>query len=333
MGSPVNPAGGQASNSLFKRATSASATSRAEEAVQRFEGMLWNEVAQAMSAVRLGPSNLGSAGQTYERMMWRRIAMQDFNGTDHRLTAAIMRQLGVELPAPAPAHSATTAGGNGYTGLPTQDGVIDRNSAAMPSFVAALALSAPSATTAKATPPTSVNSSSVAALTQSMPSTTPTSVTPTSSTNTTNDPLSWVQDIWSAIKEGARALGVPVKALLAQAALETGWGSSAPGHNLFGVKAHGNSEAITALTHEFTDGVYRQEQATFASYPSVTHAVADFVKVLQSAHPSAVGQPTVAGYANALQASGYATDPRYAAKIEAVARSPRMQDLLRSVEE
>lgn len=274
-------------------------TSRAEEAAQRFEGMLWNEVAQAMSSVRLGPSNLGSAGQTYERMMWRRITTQDFNGTDHRLTAAIMRQMGIKPSPPAQ--------GNGYTGLPTQDETIDRNSAAMPPSVAALALSAPSATPVNATPASSANSSS--------------------------DPLSWVQDIWSAINEGARALGVPAKALLAQAALETGWGSSAPGHNLFGVKAHGSGNSLTALTHEFTDGVYHQVQAAFASYPSVTHAVADFVKVLQNAHPKAIGQPTVARYAKALQASGYATDPRYAAKIEAVARSPRMQDLLRSVEE
>lgn len=299
MGSvlPTNGVDQRQAGSLFKNKSS-SLVNRAEQAAQRFEGILWNEVAQAMSAVRLGPSGLGSAGNTYERMMWRRIAMKDFNGTDHRLTAAIMRQLGIKTPP---------AEGNGYTGLPTQDATIDRNSAAMPSSVATLALSAPSET--------------------------PLTTTPTQPTNTASDPASWVQDIWGAIKEGAHTLGVPVKALLAQAALETGWGSSAPGHNLFGVKAHGSNASLIASTHEFTDGVYRQEQAAFASYPSTTHAVADFVKVLQNAHPKAVGQNTVAGYAKALQASGYATDPRYAAKIEAVARSPRMQNLLRSVEE
>lgn len=303
MSAPLKPANANVSQSLFRR-SSQSSTSRAQEAIQHFEGLLWNEVAQAMSSVRLGPSSIGNAGRTYEQMMWRRIAMKDFNGSDQRLTDAIMRQMGISPPN----ESGGTPAGAGFTGLPGLDNAINRNSATMPQSVEALALSAP--------PPVSTTTPAVA-----------------STSTSTGNPLSWVQDVWGAVKEGAHALGVPAKALLAQAALETGWGSRATGHNLFGVKAHGQENQFTAITHEFIDGVYHQVQAAFASYPSVSHAIKDFVSVLQKNHPSAVGQSTVAGYAHALQASGYATDPRYAAKIEAVASSPRMQDLLRSVEQ
>ncbi len=43
--------------------------------------------------------------------------------------------------------------------------------------------------------------------------------------------------VWPQITAGGAALGVPAVAVLAQSALETGWGASAPGNNLFGIKA------------------------------------------------------------------------------------------------
>ena len=301
----------QRTASLFK-SRNPSTVNRIGQAVQRFEGMLWNEVAQAMSAVHLGPSELGSAGQTYERMMWRRIATQDFGQTDQRLTAAVLRQLGQRPATPEPSSGAdATSRSAGYTGLPALDGVINRNAAVMPPSLESMVLAAGSSTGAAA----------------------PAAGSDVHAPSSSPDARSWVQGIWGAIRKAADALGVPPKGLLAQAALETGWGRRAHGHNLFGVKARGGGTSFSAMTHEFVDGVYHEVHASFASYGSVGHAIGDFVQLLRHVHPTAVGQATVAGYARALQASGYATDPRYAAKIEAVARSPRMKDLLRAVED
>lgn len=264
-------------SSLFTadRTSASSTRSRVERAVQRFEGLLWDQVAQAMSSVHLGPSNLGYAGQMYQRMLWHKVASQDFAPTDQALTRATLNQL---MPASA-SHTAHTT----------------------------LA-----AVTSRSTVP-SVNGASPIAKSQA----------PASET--------WVQEIWHAIEHGAKALGVPAKGLLAQAALETGWGTHVSAHNIFGVKAHGAGPNFTALTHEFTDGVLRQVKAAFQGYGSVAHAVTDFVHILQEFHPEAIGQSTVAGYARALQRSGYATDPRYAHKLEAVANSARMRAALARV--
>lgn len=259
-----------ASSSLFNKASNQSTTAarrqRLEQVVKKFEGVLWGDVAQAMSAVKMGPSSTGYGGKVYQRMMWHKVTQHDFGKTDQTLTRATMNQL------MGPRSTTTTL-----------------------------------------------------AKTQSS------STSGAKSTAQSHDPQSWVNEIWSAVKAGAKELGVPVKGMLAQAALETGWGSHASANNLFGVKAHGSGSSFSALTHEFTDGVMRQVRSSFQQYGSPDQAIQDFVSVLKSAHSQVVGQQTVSGYAHALQTSGYATDPRYAAKIEAVAESPQMNHLLAMV--
>jgi peptidoglycan hydrolase FlgJ len=129
----------------------------------------------------------------------------------------------------------------------------------------------------------------------------------------------------------ARELGVDARAIIAQAALETGWGTSLPagaGHdagnsnNVFGIKAgaswHG--ERVEAATTEFVDGVARGEQARFRAYGSVAENVADYVSVLrQPRYADALGTGSdVRAFATALQHGGYATDPDYANKLVAI---------------
>ena len=58
--------------------------------------------------------------------------------------------------------------------------------------------------------------------------------------------------IWPALRMAASVLGVPPVGLLAQAALETGWGNAMPGNNIFGIKA-GAGQASTA-TGDSRDG-------------------------------------------------------------------------------
>ena len=138
----------------------------------------------------------------------------------------------------------------------------------------------------------------------------------------------FARSIWPAITEAAAKLNVPPKAILAQAALETGWGHSTPGNNLFGVKAVGGAAEVTAPTTEVINGTAEPTTARFASYPDVAAAVRHYAALVASRYPSATGASGTSQYAAALAAGGWATDPNYAAKVDAVANSPLMQDVL-----
>jgi flagellar protein FlgJ len=137
--------------------------------------------------------------------------------------------------------------------------------------------------------------------------------------------------IWPQITAAAQALGVPSVAVLAQTALETGWGASAPGNNLFGIKSGNGESGSTRATHEMVDGVLTPQLASFRDYQNTAGSVADYVNLIQSSFQNATGQGSIAGFAQALQANGYATDGNYAAKIEQIAQSPIMARVLQAV--
>jgi len=134
----------------------------------------------------------------------------------------------------------------------------------------------------------------------------------------------------------AQAAGIPVTFLLAQAALETGWGRHQPraadgaaSHNLFGIKAGARWQGAKALaaTTEYVAGKATTALEAFRSYASYAESFHDFARLLRGS-PRYAGVLTAAGdgstYAQRLQQAGYATDPRYAEKltriIEAVGR-------------
>ncbi|MDD3760173.1 MAG: flagellar assembly peptidoglycan hydrolase FlgJ [Acidithiobacillus sp.] len=143
----------------------------------------------------------------------------------------------------------------------------------------------------------------------------------------------FVQSILPAVRQAAVQLDVSPVAILAQAALETGWGAHAPGNNLFGIKAESGwgGSALQNLTHEFVDGVNTVEDASFRAYQNVAASVANYTQLLLNSprYRAALGQGgNIAGFAQALQNGGYATDPNYAAKITALAQGPVMQAAL-----
>ena len=142
---------------------------------------------------------------------------------------------------------------------------------------------------------------------------------------------SFARTIWPQVTAAAQALGVPAVAVLAQTALETGWGVAAPGNNLFGVKAVDGQAGSARATHEMVDGVLTPQTANFRDYDSTADAMNDYVGLIQSGYQNATGQSTVAGFAQALQAGGYATDQNYAAKIVNIAQSPLMAQVLQAV--
>lgn len=139
----------------------------------------------------------------------------------------------------------------------------------------------------------------------------------------------FIEQVMPHAQAAARELGVDPRALVAQAALETGWGTSQPGaqnssHNLFGIKAgeswHGAS--VRSDTTEYDAGLQGTVSARFRSYEDIADSVADYVRVIRD-NPRYAGAlntgSDVRAFATALQKGGYATDPEYANKLIAVA--------------
>jgi len=124
--------------------------------------------------------------------------------------------------------------------------------------------------------------------------------------------------------------GIDPRLMVAQAALETGWGkhmilgdSNQPSYNLFGIKADSRwqGEAVTITTTEFREGVPMKERADFRAYPDYESSFRDYVSFLES-NPryrdvlASADQPEV--FARKLQEAGYATDPQYGNKINQI---------------
>jgi flagellar protein FlgJ len=145
-----------------------------------------------------------------------------------------------------------------------------------------------------------------------------------------DSPQAFVTQLWPHAERTARSLRIAPEALIAQAALETGWGKHvmrrADGHssfNLFGIKADARwtGERVTSETIEFRDGLMRKERATFRAYASLAEGLADYANFLQSnpRYQEALNKAGDAvGFAQALAAAGYATDPEYASKINKI---------------
>jgi len=156
-------------------------------------------------------------------------------------------------------------------------------------------------------------------------------------------PEQFVATIWQHAKRAARELGVDARALVAQAALETGWGQRSinhadgrSSHNLFGIKASGwNGERVNAHTHEYRGGICNNESAEFRSYASPADSFADYVRLLKTNpryRKALQAGSSAREFARTLQQAGYATDPHYAEKISAIAGGATLKRALAAVE-
>lgn len=127
-------------------------------------------------------------------------------------------------------------------------------------------------------------------------------------------------------QEAAQQSGLHPHLILAQAALESGWGKreipaadGSPSHNLFGIKATGDWRGKTTeiTTTEYINGVKQKVKAAFRVYDSYEHALSDYAKLLTKnpRYRGVVQSDSAEQGAKALQAGGYATDPAYAKKL------------------
>jgi len=138
---------------------------------------------------------------------------------------------------------------------------------------------------------------------------------------------SFISQLLPTAEKVSKSLGVDPRLLLAQAALETGWGqyimhdqSGTPSFNLFGIK-DGNDwqgQSLKADTLEVEQGTFVKRQEKFRMYQSFEQSFQDYVNFVKSSprYQQAVeAVESATDYIKKLQESGYATDPNYAEKI------------------
>jgi peptidoglycan hydrolase FlgJ len=141
----------------------------------------------------------------------------------------------------------------------------------------------------------------------------------------------FVSRLLPAAQRASEASGVPAQLIMAQAALESGWGKreirledGGTSFNVFGIKADKSWKGPVAevTTTEYVNGTPQKTRAAFRAYGSYDEAFADYAKFL-------AGNPRYAGVvatrdpaeaAHGLQRAGYATDPEYGGKLVRIMR-------------
>ncbi len=151
-----------------------------------------------------------------------------------------------------------------------------------------------------------------------------------------DSPERFIEALLPHAQRAGEALGVDPRAILAQAALETGWGKSVIRHadgsssyNLFNIKAGSRwqGEQVGKQTLEYRNGVTVREQASFRSYSSLEECFADYTAFLQNSgryREALAAGSDGSDFAEQLQKAGYATDPAYAGKIKRILNSDLM---------
>ena len=145
-----------------------------------------------------------------------------------------------------------------------------------------------------------------------------------------SSPDKYIESLYPYAKQVEIETGIDARLMLAQSALETGWGQreilntdGSPSHNLFGIKAQAgwSGDRTNITTTEFRNGVAVKERADFRSYAGYQESFTDYANFLNNnaRYEQALekaSQPHE--FARELQDAGYATDPDYAEKINRI---------------
>ncbi|RDB42332.1 peptidoglycan hydrolase FlgJ [Halomonas sp. DQ26W] len=139
----------------------------------------------------------------------------------------------------------------------------------------------------------------------------------------------FMDQLTAPAQAASRQTGVPAELILAQAALETGWGrheiaraDGSNSHNLFGIKAGSSWRGPTTdvTTHEYINGKRTRVVDAFRVYGSFEEAFTDYARLIGNnpRYAEVTRANSAEQAARALQAGGYATDPAYADKLIAI---------------
>ena len=132
--------------------------------------------------------------------------------------------------------------------------------------------------------------------------------------------------VWTHAEAASQATGIPAHFMIAQAALESGWGrheirhaDNRPSFNLFGIKAGENwkGPVVETVTTEYINGVPQKMVEKFRAYNSYAEGFQDYANLLLNnpRYAAVLKNQDAAAFAQGLQQAGYATDPMYADKL------------------
>ena len=283
-----------------------------EEVASQFESMFIHMMLKSMRATTQGDPLLGSGGRMFTQMFDQQLSLEMARTGSFGLAEVLVRQLQHVVPG-------ATQDGTPPVPVPVSDASVRTPVAAAPV----------AATPVAATP--------VAAI----PGVATRVAPPSPATNASDgSPRAFVESVWAHARKAGEALGLNPRVLVAQAALETGWGRSVihdgSGHssnNFFGIKADRRWQGprVEVPTLEYQDGVLTKMRAPFRAYDSIAQSFADYVDFVrtQPRYQDAVANAaSPERYVRELQAAGYATDPDYATKILSIFKRPELGELM-----
>jgi len=131
--------------------------------------------------------------------------------------------------------------------------------------------------------------------------------------------------------------GIPAHFMLAQAALESGWGKheirhpdNSPSYNLFGIKAGSNwqGDTVDTVTTEYINGIPQKTVEKFRAYSSYEEGFRDYANLLSNnpRYTNVINAQNPADFAYGLQKAGYATDPQYGNKLMRILNNPALSN-------
>ncbi|MGM0952460.1 MAG: flagellar assembly peptidoglycan hydrolase FlgJ [Pseudomonadota bacterium] len=286
-----------------------------EQVAKQFESLFLSEMLKSMrkaGEVFSEDNYLNSnEGETYRDMFDSQVSLSMANGAGSGLADALVRQLGQQIP-----------------GMDSNGGKLAAHKASLADYDRSMP--AISQKLPEQLSEVDELSRSVADKHQASGATEAKSQTPGEQPTRFDSAEQFVSELMPVAERIAKESGINPKLMVAQAALETGWGrhmiegdGNEPSFNLFGIKADNRwgGEAVTITTTEFRDGLPMKEQADFRAYPDYESSFRDYVDFLQN-NPryrdvlSSADQPDV--FADKLQEAGYATDPEYGSKIRSI---------------
>lgn len=143
-------------------------------------------------------------------------------------------------------------------------------------------------------------------------------------------PDQFIEHLFPLAQKVEAETGISAKVMLAQSALETGWGKhminkpdEQASFNLFGIKADSrwDGDKTEIVTTEYRGGVAMKERAEFRSYNNYEDSFRDYAEFLQDNpryEPAMQYLDNPQKFTQTLQDAGYATDPAYSQKIQRI---------------
>ncbi|WP_034474644.1 flagellar assembly peptidoglycan hydrolase FlgJ [Aestuariibacter salexigens] len=153
------------------------------------------------------------------------------------------------------------------------------------------------------------------------------------------EPQHFVNALYPIAEKVGQQYGLDAKAMIAQAAVETGWGrylihdgQGNNSHNLFGIKADNRwqGEKVVVDTLEYQGGIANRQRAPFRAYGSFLESMRDYAQFItgsQRYEQALENAGDAQKYVESLQQAGYATDPNYASKIKTILNGALMRGL------